>query len=142
MLKNITKEELFRFAGFGLFAWYALIRWSSQGTTLGTFVTNEHGVTSFTLAWIFAPINLVTAFLTVYFVSKIIVEFDKAFNPAMGLIAFFLFWRNVYYALEDYSSYIINPSEEQLLFIAIDIAMMVYAVVWAVIYWRMKRCMK
>lgn len=137
MLKNITKEKLLKVLGFGLFIWYALTRWSNQGTTLGTFVTDEFGITSFVLTWIFAPINLATAFLTIYFVSKIIAEFNKAFNPTMGLIAFFLFWRNFYYTLEDYAEYRIHPSAEQLLFIGIDIAMMVYIIVWALIYWSM-----
>ncbi len=137
MLKKYSKEELFKFLGYGLFGWYALIRWSNQGTTLGTFVTDEHGVTSFVLAWIFAPINLATAFLTIYFVSKIIAEFNKAFNPVMGLVAFFLFWRNFYYTLEDYAEYRLHPTPEQLLFIGIDVAMMVYVLIWVLIYWSM-----
>jgi hypothetical protein len=142
MLKKYNKKELYKFLGFALFAWYALTRWSNQGNTLGYFVTDEHGITSFVLAWIFAPINLATAFLTIYFVSKILVEFDKAFNPIMGLAAFFLFWRNFYYTLEDYSEYRLHPSSEQLLFIGIDIAMMVYVVIWAIFFWSMNRCMK
>ncbi len=130
-----TKSELYKFLGLCLFTWYACIRWSNQGNTLGSFVTDEHGVTTFVLAWIFAPINLATAFITTWFIGKIIVEFNKAFNPFMGLMAFFLFWRNCYYTLSDYKDYIITPSSEQLFFIGLDIAMVVYVFIWAIIYW-------
>jgi hypothetical protein len=130
-----TKSELYKFLGLCLFAWYACIRWTNQGNTLGTFVTDEHGIKSFVLSWIFAPINLATAFITTWFIAKVIVEFNKSFNPYMGLIAFFLFCRNVYYALEDYRDYLINPTTEQLFFIGLDLAMVLYVIVWAIIYW-------
>ena len=140
MLKfKYTKKELYALLGWSLFFWYACLRWTIQTNALGTFVTKE-GVTSFILAWIFTPINMATAFLSVYFISKILVEFDKSFNPKMALIAFFLTWRNGYYTLEDYRDYIIEPTALQLLFIGIDIAMIAYVLIWAIIYWSMNKC--
>lgn len=133
-----TKLELYKFLGLCLFTWYACIRWTNQGNTLGTFVTDSHGVTGFVLAWIFAPINLATAFITIWFIAKIVVEINKSLNPYIALMAFFLFCRNVYYALEDYKDYLITPTTEQLFFIGLDLAMVLYVMIWAIIYWSIK----
>jgi|GEM_PF-6071045 hypothetical protein len=141
MLRNLTKAQLYKFLGWILFAWYACLRWTIQSNTLGTFVTDK-GVTKFVLEWIFTPINLATAFLSIYFISKVLVKFDKAFNPLMALIAFFLVVRNGYYTLEDYSYYIVEPTMKQSFFLVIDIAMVMYVLIWAIIYWSMNRCKK
>lgn len=142
MLHNFTKEQLYKFLGWVLFAWYACLRWTIQSNALGSFITDDQGTLHFVLEWIFAPINLATAFLSIYFIGKILVEFNKAFNPLMALMAFFIAVRNGYYAFEDYSYYIIDPNMKQLFFIAIDIAMIIYILIWAIIYWRINRCKK
>jgi len=137
-----SREELYKFLGWSLFIWYACLRWTIQTNTLGSFVTDEQGITSFVLAWIFAPINLATAFLSIYFINKVLTNFNKAFSIQMFGVALFLSLRNCYYTLEDYSYYIIDPSMKQLFFIGIDIAMIIYVMIWAIIYWSRNKCQK
>lgn len=134
-----TRKNLYNLLGLSMFIWYTCLRWTIQTNTLGSFILDSDGKWNFVLNWIFTPINMATAFLSIYFISNILVEFNKSFNPLMGLIAFFITWRNCYYTLEDYRDYIINPSTLQFIFIIIDIAMIIYVLIWALsyCYWSM-----
>ena len=124
--------------GLGLImcVWYvAGYRWTLQGNELGNWVikndpTGKMIGNGFMLNWWFAPMNMITAFLSAYFIVRAFFFVDQSFTQNMEYIAAFLFVRNCYYAIEDITDYLSNPSKKQLSFIAIDLVMALFVALW------------
>jgi hypothetical protein len=96
-----------------------------QGNELGKLAGN-----AFTLNWWFAPINMITAFLSAYFVLRAFFFTEQSFTQNMMYIAAFLLLRNCYYAIEDIVDYLHYPSRKQLAFVAIDLVMALFVALW------------
>ena len=110
--------------------WYVVgYRWTMQGNQLGRVIGD-----GFQLNWWFAPINMLTAFLSAYFVIRAFFFVSLSFTQTMMYIASFLLVRNCYYTIEDVVDYINNPSKKQIAFIAIDLIMAAFVALWIVRY--------
>jgi hypothetical protein len=106
--------------------WYTIgYRWTLQGNQLGVWKDN-----GFMLNWWFAPINMITAFLSAYFVLRAFFFTDQSFTQNMMYIATFIFLRNCYYAVEDLVDYMSKPSKEQFWFVVIDLVMAAFSALW------------
>jgi uncharacterized membrane protein len=113
-----------------MFIWYVGLRWSSLGNELGK-ITNG----AFKLNWWFAPINFVTAILSVVFLTIALRDFDYALKIRwLSWIAAFLCARNIWYILEDVIDYYNYPSQKQMIFILIDVAMVINTMIWLHIF--------
>lgn len=118
--------SLYYVLGLIMCIWYTVgYRWTMQGNQLG--VWKDGG---FMLNWWFAPINMITAFLSAYFVLRAFFFTGASFTQNMMYIASFLFVRNCYYAVEDIIDYVNQPSRKQLSFIAIDLIMAAFVALW------------
>ena len=133
--------SIYNTLGLVMCIWYTIgYRWTMQGNELGKWVIdrNEKGKIihqGFMLNWWFAPINMITAFLSAYFVLRALFFIDKSFTQNMMYIATFLFFRNAYYAIEDITDYIkADHSVKQLSFIAIDLIMAAFVAIWILQY--------
>lgn len=128
--------------GFLMLIWYAAYRWTMLGTEVGKIITDIHGNETFALNWWFAPINLMTAFISVPFLIISLFTPEPLFikyqllSFVMYIIGLLLLLRNVYYTVEDVQDYIYmikHPNQytgaqikQQLLFVIIDIMMAIY----------------
>lgn len=119
--------SIYYILGLLMCIWYTVgYRWTMQGNELGKWVKN-----GFVLNWWFAPINMITAFLSAYFVLRAMFFTCQSFTQNMLYIAMFLFLRNCYYAVEDITDYIkADHSTKQLLFIAVDLIMAAFVALW------------
>lgn len=120
---------------FGLIMciWYvAGYRWTMQGNALGEMVDNV-----FMLNWWFAPINMITAFLSTYFVLRAFFFTAQSFTQNMMYLAAFLLIRNAYYAVEDIVDYLHYPSRKQFAFVLIDLIMAAFVAIWII---KFKTC--
>lgn len=118
--------SIYYILGLIMCIWYvAGYRWTMQGNELGKWVNN-----GFMLNWWFAPINMITAFLSAYFIIRAFFFVEQSFTQNMMYIASFLFIRNCYYAVEDIIDYLQYPSRKQLSFIAIDLIMAAFVALW------------
>lgn len=129
--------SLYYILGLIMCIWYTIgYRWTIQGNELGRWITEtdaEGNVISngFMLNWWFAPINMITAFLSAYFVLRALFFTGASFTQNMMYLAMFLFLRNGYYAVEDIIDYLKKDhSQKQLSFIAIDLIMAVFVALW------------
>lgn len=128
--------SLYYILGLIMCIWYTVgYRWTMQGNELGKWIIerNDEGEIihqGFMLNWWFAPINMITAFLSAYFVLRAFFFTDASFSQNMMYIASFLFVRNCYYAVEDIIDYVNEPSRKQLSFIAIDLIMAAFVALW------------
>lgn len=113
--------------GFVMVIWYTIgYRWTIQGNELGKMVAG-----GFVLNWWFAPINMITAFLSAYFVLRAFFFTSASFTQNMMYLASFLFLRNCYYAVEDIIDYLKKEhTSKQLSFIAIDLIMALFVALW------------
>lgn len=122
--------SLYYVLGLIMCIWYTVgYRWTMQGNELGKWIDN-----GFMLNWWFAPINMITAFLSSYFVLRAFFFVGQSFTQNMMYIASFLFVRNCYYAVEDIIDYVNQPSRKQLSFIAIDLIMAAFVALWILKY--------
>lgn len=123
--------------GLIMLVWYvAGYRWTMQGNQLGKWISETDATgqisNSFVLNWWFAPINMLTAFLSAYFVLRALFFTGMSFTQNMMYLAAFLFIRNGYYAVEDFIDYLNYPSRKQFNFIAIDLIMAIFVLLWVV----------
>jgi hypothetical protein len=104
-----------------MFIWYGAIRWTMfQDETL--------------YWWAYKPMNLATAFLSIYFIcATLFIPFSTKCKY-LFLSAIFLAFRNFYYALEDIIDLHINVPQ-QLFFIGVDLMMMVYSLLYLIIFY-------
>lgn len=120
--------SLYYFFGSIMCVWYvAGYRWTMQGNQLGKWIDG-----GFMLNWWFAPINMLTAFLSAYFLLRACFFTSQSFTQNMLYAAAFLLIRNGYYAIEDIMDYFHSPSKKQIAFIAIDIMMALFVMLWIV----------
>jgi len=118
--------SLYYVLGLIMCIWYTVgYRWTMQGNELGKCANG-----GFMLNWWFAPINMITAFLSAYFVLRAFFFTSASFTQNMMYIASFLFVRNCYYAMEDIIDYISYPSKKQFAFILIDLIMAAFVAMW------------
>lgn len=128
--------SLYYTSGLIMCIWYTVgYRWTMQGNELGKWVakTNSAGKVignGFVLNWWFAPINMITAFLSAYFVLRALFFTGQSFTQNMMYIATFLFLRNCYYAVEDIIDYLSYPSKKQFSFVLIDLIMAAFVALW------------
>ena len=129
--------SLYYTLGLIMFIWYTVgYRWTMQGNELGKWVTEKNSAgevvsQGFVLNWWFAPINMITAFLSAYFILRALFFIGQSFTQNMMYIAAFLFLRNCYYAVEDITDYIKTAhTTKQLAFIAIDLIMAAFVALW------------
>jgi hypothetical protein len=129
---------IYNACGLAMTIWYVVgYRWTLQGNELGKWVvkTSVGGKSlsignGFVLNWWFAPFNMTTAFLSAYFVVRAFFFLDKSFTESMMYIASFLFIRNMYYAIEDITDYLANPSKKQGMFVLVDLVMALFVALW------------
>ena len=123
--------QLFSFTynllGFVMLIWYAAIRWTIYADKAK-------------FPWVYAPINMTTAFLSIVFLIPTLSTLGYLLADKTPLFYFyywlslFLTFRNMYYTVEDTWDLFkssANP-KVQIIYIAIDIAMMVCAAIWAI----------
>jgi hypothetical protein len=53
----------------------------------------------------------------------------------MLMLGMLLLLRNAWYTAEDIKDYIVAPNSRQLFFIIIDIAMLIYCLIWSYFYY-------
>lgn len=158
----------FNTLGFLMFIWYGAYRWTMLGTNVGKLIEEPpvttpditgipiltdqtvklSSITStfinkiFVLNWWFAPINIITAILSIPFLTIALFTPEQYFIKYIWLTlimywsGIFLSLRNIYYTIEDMSDFtymIKHPQEyspaqikQQFIFILIDIAMAIY----------------
>lgn len=114
-----------------MFVWYGGYRWAILGNESGKQLATE----VFKLNWWFAPINMLTAFLSIIFIIPTL--FNKSLSQFLYYIAIFLLFRNLFYTIEDIIDYPSNHAL-QLFYIAIDLMMAIYTVMYLVKYWQSK----
>lgn len=129
--------SLYYILGLIMCIWYTVgYRWTMQGNELGKWIIERDDKgeiinQGFMLNWWFAPINMITAFLSAYFVLRALFFTGQSFTQNMMYIALFLFLRNGYYAVEDIIDYLKKDhGSKQLAFIAIDLIMAAFAALW------------
>lgn len=115
--------------------WYSCLRWKLLGNCLGKTVTADHA-TLFVLNWWYAPINLLTALTSIYFLARTVRFLDKSYTNNMWILAFLLAIRNVWYTFEDIEDYRSSPSTKQLIFIFLDVAMLIECLIWFYLYYK------
>lgn len=121
---------IYNILGILMCIWYvAGYRWTMQGNELGKFI-----VDGFKLNWWFAPVNMVTAFGSAYFIIRALFVIDKSFTDNMLYWAIFLILRNCLYTVVDIADFIAEPTKKQFMFILIDIAMAVFVGMWMLKY--------
>ncbi len=110
--------------GISMAVWYGAIRWTWFADKIK-------------YPWAYAPINLVTAMLSIVFVFSTLklpfFDMPKINTHWLIVLAVFLAGRNFYYTLEDISDLIAGyPTNfaKQATFIVIDIIMMVYCLMF------------
>lgn len=117
---------IYDISGLLMFAWYIGYRWTSLGNEVGKFINN-----GFTLNWWYAPINILTGLTSLVFVTIALFDFNYSFKLRwMYWIAFLIAGRNVWYAVLDIFDYINNPCFKQACYIILDIAMLLFALIW------------
>lgn len=133
--------SLYYSLGLIMCIWYTVgYRWTMQGNELGKWIIerNDKGEIihqGFMLNWWFAPVNMITAFLSAYFVLRALFFTGQSFTQNMLYIAMFLFLRNCYYAVEDITDYIkTDHGIKQLSFIAVDLIMAAFVALWILKY--------
>lgn len=114
---------LYNFLGIIMFVWYAMIRW--------TLFADQAKY-----PWAYAPINMLTAFLSIPFIIISLFTYSESLTKWMYWLAIFLIARNIYYTVEDIADYIKKPSKMQLAFILLDVAMVMYTAIWI---WRYRQ---
>jgi hypothetical protein len=128
---------LYNILGLIMFTWYTAVRWTLLGNVLGEYIMID-GLEVFKLKWWFAPINIITALLSIPFLIITLFMIDKSFFGLLGnltyCIAIFLLARNLYYTIEDIIDYKANPTKLQFIFVLLDIAMAVYTLLWMLRY--------
>jgi hypothetical protein len=131
-------ETIFILFGLVMFAWYLSIRWTLLGNELGKYITqmiDGKEVTIFKLNWWFAPVNIMTAFCSIVFLTVALFDYEKSFNYEwIYYIAIMLLGRNIWYTFIDIIDYISEPTSQQLMYIIIDIMMAMCAGYWISIY--------
>ena len=115
--------------GILMFVWYGGYRWAILGNELGKQLATE----VFKLNWWFAPINMLTSFLSIIFIIPTL--FNKRLSRFLYYIAIFLLFRNLFYTIEDIIDYPSNHAL-QLFYIAIDLMMAIYTAMYLVKYWQ------
>ena len=110
-----------------MLVWYGGYRWAMLGNELGKQLAT--GIFKFN--WWFAPINMATACLSVFFIIPTL--FDKNYSQYLYYIGIFLLFRNLFYTIEDVIDYPSNP-KLQAFYILIDLAMALYAFMYLMKY--------
>lgn len=118
--------------GMILLIWYSCLRWFVEGNNLGELVITDLKVTIFKLNWIWALINLATAFSSIWILAKSVLFLDDTFTKNIATVVFLLIIRNVWYTLEDVKQFNNMPvfNFKQFMYIVIDIAMLIECLVW------------
>lgn len=111
---------IYNFLGLSMLIWYGAIRWTMYADKIK-------------YPWAYAPINMLTAFISIAFIiPSLFFMYDTA-NKWMVCIAIFLLFRNIYYTIEDIIDYSSNP-QVQTLYIILDILMGTYAGLYIIAY--------
>lgn len=116
--------------------WYSCLRWKLLGNVLGKATITDLHSNIFTINWWWAPINILTAISSIYFLLRTVRFLDKSYTDNMWLLAAFLIIRNFWYTLEDIEDYRISPSRTQFIFILIDVAMVIQCAIWFCLYYK------
>jgi hypothetical protein len=117
---------LYNISGILMMIWYACIRWTWFADRVK-------------YAWAYAPINMITAFLSVAFIVPtlfgwVYIKSNNIFKHIFLWLGIFLCLRNIYYTYEDMADLFTAISNHnhmsvltQIIFIIIDIIMALYA---------------
>lgn len=112
---NKIYSLVYTFLGFTMVIWYCLIRWA-------WFV--DHNI----YWWAYEPINLATSFSSIVFLMTT-TTLPNYFSKWLWSLGSFLALRNAYYTIVDIIDLSYNVAEQSI-FIAIDVAMMVYCIMF------------
>lgn len=126
--------NIYNILGISMLVWYSCFRWKLLGNTIGKIIITDEHATLFVLNWWFVPINMLTAFISIYFLARSLFIFSKSFTDNMLIIGMLLLLRNAWYTAEDIRDYITTPNFRQLFFIIIDIIMFIYCALWLYFY--------
>lgn len=111
---------LFKFFGALMLIWYGALRWEIFADPVQYF-------------WAYRPVNMATAFLSVVFIVPTLFAHAKTFSVKLLLLGVFLAFRNLYYTIVDIIDIPFNPGQ-QLVFIAIDLMMFTYCLMYIRFY--------
>jgi len=111
---------IFDVLGLVMFMWYGALRW--------IFCASEK--------WIYTPINLITALVSIIFLTPSVFITDKVFNIFFYCICMFLWFRNSVYTVEDIIDLKHFPTSKQLFYVMLDIIMVIYLTIWIIKYYR------
>jgi len=125
--------NLYNILGLMMFTWYVAIRWTLLGNELGKFILINN-IKVFKLNWWFAPINILTALLSIVFIAITLFTFERSLNIFVYWLGIFLLARNLYYTIEDIIDYRAAPTKLQFIFVILDILMAIYVLMWIMRY--------
>lgn len=113
-------EQLFSILGIANFVWYAGLRW--------IFCASEK--------WLYNPINMATAMVSIIFLTASVFARDKVFNIFFYCMCMFLWFRNILYTVEDTIDLLHFPKIKQLEYVLIDLMMVLYTTLWIIMYYK------
>lgn len=109
---------IYNSVGFILLAWYCSLRWY--------FCSKE--------IWINNPINFTTAISSILFLIPTLMSRMQSYGLFFFWLAFFIWFRNCWYTIEDIIDYKNYPSIKQAVYVIIDILMVFYSLLWIIFY--------
>jgi hypothetical protein len=113
-------DPTYEVTGVTLIIWYIGLRW--------IYCSKE--------TWLYNPINFLTAITSILFLIPTLFILNSTMNKVFYCLSIWVLFRNFTYAIEDIIDLKNNHTPRQSIYVALDLVMIAYVILWQVKYYR------